>query len=109
RQVSILRRGVERVVLQIGSGQAWIQSAVVPLDAPPYLRNGRTMLPLRFISEAFGAEVHWNEQARRVTILDAPSKETAGEDVHQGAPQPGSEEPDPGEVPNAGNDKVVRV
>jgi len=35
----------------------------VPLDAPALLVNGRTMVPLRFISEALGAEVEWQAPA----------------------------------------------
>jgi len=35
---------------------------------PPFIENDRTMVPVRFISEAFGAEVSWDENARLVTI-----------------------------------------
>ena len=42
-----------------------------PIDFPdqaPYLSNNRTMVPLRFISEALGAEVNWDEARRQVVV-----------------------------------------
>jgi hypothetical protein len=42
-----------------------------PWEAPPYIENGRTMVPVRFISEALGADVGWNETARLVTVTSS--------------------------------------
>ena len=41
-------------------------------DVPAQIINGRTMVPVRAISEAFGAEVDWVEETKTV-IIDAPS------------------------------------
>lgn len=39
------------------------------IDAPPYVnKDGRTMVPLRFVSEALGAEVIWLEDTKMVVI-----------------------------------------
>ena len=38
------------------------------LDQPPVIKNDRTMLPIRFIAEALGAEVIWDGENRIVTI-----------------------------------------
>jgi hypothetical protein len=38
------------------------------LDAAPEIKSGRTMVPLRLISEAMGAKVDWNAKFKRVTI-----------------------------------------
>jgi hypothetical protein len=40
------------------------------MDTIPVIRNGRTMVPLRFISEAMGIEVNWNGANTEVIILD---------------------------------------
>lgn len=40
----------------------------VTLDAPPVIINGRTLAPVRFVSELFGADVLWNGEAREVNI-----------------------------------------
>lgn len=42
--------------------------AMIELDMPATLLNGRTMVPLRAISEGLGAEVEWNEEASSVHI-----------------------------------------
>ncbi len=37
-------------------------------EITPIVNDGRTLVPLRFIAEAFGADVEWNESKREVTI-----------------------------------------
>lgn len=37
-------------------------------DTPPVIKSGRTLIPVRAISEGLGAEVKWNEQESKVTI-----------------------------------------
>lgn len=34
------------------------------MDVVPYIKNDRTMLPLRYVSEAIGAEVRWEDSTR---------------------------------------------
>lgn len=41
-----------------------------PLEVAPYIENGRTMVPVRVISENFGAEVGWDDTSRTITITD---------------------------------------
>lgn len=55
------------VRLPIG-GTATVNGKPVALDAPAYIAEGRTMVPLRFMAEAFGANVNWNAGAREVRI-----------------------------------------
>ena len=40
----------------------------IQLDAKPFIYHERTMVPLRFVSESFGAKVTWNEQDRNILI-----------------------------------------
>ncbi|QCT03499.1 hypothetical protein E6C60_2787 [Paenibacillus algicola] len=37
-------------------------------EIPPQIIKGRTMVPIRVISEATGAKVEWNQQHQRVTV-----------------------------------------
>ena len=37
-------------------------------DTAPQIINGRTMVPMRVIFEAFGKHVHWNEQLQQITV-----------------------------------------
>jgi hypothetical protein len=56
------------VVLRIGSSVATVNGQVVPIDSPAVMYRGRTMVPLRFISETFGHDVFWNAPIRTVEI-----------------------------------------
>ncbi|MDR7870220.1 MAG: stalk domain-containing protein [Tissierellaceae bacterium] len=45
----------------IGKGKA-------KFDTPPVIKEGRTLIPVRAISEAMGADVAWNAEEKTVTI-----------------------------------------
>lgn len=45
-----------------------LNGAPVAAEAPPYIENGRTMVPMRFISEALGASVGWEGSTGLVTV-----------------------------------------
>lgn len=89
-------RLAEPVILTIGESYACRGEEVLPLVQAPYIRDGRTMLPFRFIGEAMGAEVDWNGAAReaifrkgdRVVKLTIGSREAVinGQPVQLDAP-----------------------
>jgi len=54
--------------LDIGKTLATINSANYTLDAAPYIKNSRTMVPVRFITEGLGANVGWEGTEKKVTI-----------------------------------------
>ncbi|MBQ4159717.1 MAG: discoidin domain-containing protein [Clostridia bacterium] len=43
-------------------------------DVVPIVQNGRTLVPVRFISEAFGAKVGWAEATQTVTVTKGVNK-----------------------------------
>lgn len=57
------------VLLQIGQSNASINGKSSKLDAAPYIKSNRTYVPLRFISEAFGAKVTWAGKSQTVTVV----------------------------------------
>ncbi|ADC49243.1 peptidase M14 carboxypeptidase A [Alkalihalophilus pseudofirmus OF4] len=56
------------IEIPIHKHEAIVNGQNVSLDAPAMLLDGRTFVPLRFISEAIGANVQWNQQTRHVKI-----------------------------------------
>jgi hypothetical protein len=60
------------IQLQVGSTVAVVDNSIVKLDAPPKIINGRTLVPIRFISETFGATVDWDGTTKTVTIVYKP-------------------------------------
>lgn len=60
------------VKLKIGERKAFIGNSTVEIDVPPIVINNRTLVPVRFVSEAFGSYVTWNEKDKEVVILSYP-------------------------------------
>ena len=40
------------------------------MDSAPYIKRGRTMLPLRYLAEALGYKVFWLNETKTVVIVD---------------------------------------
>ncbi|ARU60106.1 hypothetical protein CBW65_02815 [Tumebacillus avium] len=57
--------------LTINSKWAFLNDQAIALDVPAQLVKGRTMVPVRFVGEALGAQVAWNEATATVTIKSA--------------------------------------
>ncbi|WP_234405492.1 copper amine oxidase N-terminal domain-containing protein [Paenibacillus sp. IHBB 10380] len=66
------------VVLKLGSRTATINNTTVKLDVPAQSKNGRTMVPVRFVSEAMGDEVTWNKSTGSVFITTSAPDESVG-------------------------------
>lgn len=64
-------KGSMMVLLKIDSRNAYVNEKVVELDVPARIIDGRTFVPLRFISENIGAKVLWDGGTRTV-IIDMP-------------------------------------
>src|SRR5690606_14806502 len=60
------------------SKTAYIGSTKVTLTQTPEVINGATLVPLRFVSEALGAKVNWNQQTSTVTITSAKEQAPSG-------------------------------
>ncbi|MBQ7103301.1 MAG: copper amine oxidase N-terminal domain-containing protein [Anaerotignum sp.] len=56
------------IILTIGDRNMQIDGESVAYDAAPVIKGERTFLPIRFIAEALGASVFWNEGEQSVTI-----------------------------------------
>jgi len=63
------------IKLVVDSTTAEVNGEEVTLDVPPTVMNGRTLVPLRFIAESFGAEVGWDGETRTITLV-APDLES---------------------------------
>lgn len=63
-----LIKGMNAVQLTIGSNVLKLNGVSITMDVAPELQSGRTMLPFRFIAQAFGASVTWDEATQTVTM-----------------------------------------
>jgi hypothetical protein len=78
------------VSLAIGSLQATVGGQPETLDVAPFLVGERTLVPLRFIAQAFGAGVNWNDATSTVTITGG-----RGSGGNQPPPYPPPRPPNP--------------
>jgi len=66
--------GANKVTLFIGQQVAVVDGDASVLDVAPFIKDGRTFVPVRFIAEALGAEVKYDAATQVVTA-------TRGDDV----------------------------
>ncbi len=73
------------IKLQIGSRIVNVDNEAVIYDAAPVIRNDRTLVPIRIITEALGGKVDWNGAAKEVTlsINDKEIKMTIGKTLEK--------------------------
>jgi|GEM_PF-5297636 len=57
-----------KIVLTIGRNTAYRNNSLFSLDVAPRIISGRTLVPLRFVSEALSARVDWNGTTRTASI-----------------------------------------
>lgn len=73
-QVVTCTLGGATITFAVGAAEAAVErdgtTETITLDSPSYLKDNRTYVPLRFISEASGYDVFWDNTARTAVILD---------------------------------------
>jgi hypothetical protein len=62
------------IKLVIGQLSATVGDSPYTLDAAPFIDGSRTLVPIRFVSEALGAKVDWDAATRQVTITDGAAR-----------------------------------
>jgi hypothetical protein len=67
QKVTLIKGGTV-VQLTIGSNVLLVNGAAITMDVPAEITSDRTMLPFRFIAQAFGATVGWDEATQTVTM-----------------------------------------
>jgi eukaryotic-like serine/threonine-protein kinase len=57
------------ITMTIGDPIAFVNYRPIELDVAPYISDkGRTLVPLRFVSETFGAKVQWIGEEKKIII-----------------------------------------
>lgn len=67
RKVALNCQG-KYIELYIDNNNITVDGQVSYFDTAPYIREGRTYVPLRFLAETVGALVNWNSTTREVSI-----------------------------------------
>lgn len=88
RTVTLVKDNVT-VVMAAGGNTIYINDKPIKIDVTPVIKNDRTYLPARYIAEAFGYEVKWDDarQAVLISLLkqlpEVSSTDANGIDLHQ--------------------------
>ncbi len=63
------------LIMTLNSRHAALNGSAILLDVPAKTYNGRTLVPLRFVGEAFQAQVNWIGSLNMVQITTSPQTE----------------------------------
>lgn len=72
-QTAIADKGDVNVKISIDDTTLYKNGKAITLDVPAQLKGGRTLVPLRAVSEAFDCVVFWNGDTQTIRILSAES------------------------------------
>jgi len=64
----LLQKGNLKIELVIGSKVAFVNGVKKNLDVAPIIKDSRTFVPLRFITEAMSYKVDWDATTKTITI-----------------------------------------
>lgn len=65
---AVIKSGSTIMIFNIDSRLMYLNGEPHTLDAAPFIKEGRTLVPVRFISEKLNYKVGWNESTRTVTV-----------------------------------------
>ncbi len=68
KKMTTITLGTRTINVITGLSFAYVNGHAVHIDAPVCQRHGITYVPLRFVGEALGCLVHWDERSKRATI-----------------------------------------
>ncbi|MTI54990.1 fibronectin type III domain-containing protein [Geosporobacter ferrireducens] len=57
-----------QIRLYIGNTVYYVEDELKEMDAAPIIREGRTLLPIKYVAEAIGAKVAWSNTEKKVTV-----------------------------------------
>lgn len=66
-------RKAKEMILTIGDTNYTVDGQKHTLDSVPYIRDSRTFVPIRFITESLGCSVQWLDKERKILIRSEES------------------------------------
>ena len=68
KEISLAKNGTQ-ITLTLDKGQALVNGQEVDLANPPFVKGGRTLVPLRFLTENLAMEIDYNDADKTITII----------------------------------------
>lgn len=60
--------GEQLIIFTIGQNSLFVNGQSYSMDAAPFISSGRTLVPVRYLADALGAQTSWDAAAQKVTI-----------------------------------------
>lgn len=79
-QAATAVKGDKKVVIAIGSLEPTVNGQVSKIDVAAKLVSNRTLAPMRFVCEAFGGKVNWDEATKTASVVSAAPAAPAATD-----------------------------
>lgn len=76
--------GTNYVVFYLNNNEAFLNGQQVTLDSPATVRKGRTYVPAKFLGDAFGMNVEWQEKTKTI-LMETPTHEILLDTVNKEA------------------------
>lgn len=70
------------LILNLNSDRGSLNGKDLELEEKPYTKEGRTMVPLRFLAENLGLDIAWNQKSQTVIVEEKESTFYQGEKVY---------------------------
>ncbi|WP_232698130.1 family 10 glycosylhydrolase [Brevibacillus daliensis] len=73
RETATIRTTETTLQMTVNEKKAFVNGNSVALDAAAQNKQGRVMVPLRFVSEQLGLQVNWDQDTKTITLLSGSS------------------------------------
>lgn len=83
QEVRLVQNG-KTMRMTVGSTTAYVDGRVVRMDVAPFIQSDRTVIPVRFFAEGFGAQVGWQQATGTAYIWNntAPYRVATGDTLY---------------------------
>ena len=102
-QTATATKGTDVVQITIDSTTAYVNGQAQTLDVPAMAIDGRTLVPVRFVSESLQADVQWIQESQTVQITTQDGGSTTAPTVTPTPTPSPTPSPAPSEAPSTGH------
>lgn len=74
KSVNYVAQEIVKITMWVGNPKALVNGSTIYLEAPPQIKNNRTFVPVRFVSQNFRATVNWDGATRSVEVIGREHK-----------------------------------
>jgi uncharacterized lipoprotein YddW (UPF0748 family) len=74
----LIQQSATQITMKVGQKTVTVDGLQTPLEATVALKQGRVMVPMRFVGETLGLQVKWNVATKWIQLVSKPGQELKG-------------------------------